>query len=149
MKVEVVDKMVDLECTFDDNEVIVIDTGSGYTTVGEGVGHAGNQVRQILIGEEAFATNTEDLVQPVERAEFQVAKSETGLKSKESIEHIWTHCFKKILRLTDQDLEAQNILVLLNNNNNATIREWIAELLFEKFKVSEVIFLSSIFQSTI
>lgn len=157
---------MELECTMDEQDVIVLDNGSGYLKVGFSgedapravlptaiatttidVGnaaeeHAGMTVEsqkksQSFFGEEAlkegFLQPNATMTRPVQRGEIQLAGS-----YKDALESLWDHTFRTVLGVEQEELPILIADPLPLGQSAYPARQWMAEVMFEKFKVKSL-----------
>jgi actin-related protein len=150
----------------DEQDVIVLDNGSGYLKVGFSgedapravlptavatttvdVGnateeHAGMTVEsqkksQSFFGEEAlkegFAQPNAVMTRPVQRGEIQL-----GANYKDSLEALWDHTFRSVLGVEQEELPILIADPLPLGQSAYPARQWMAEVMFEKFKVKSL-----------
>lgn len=157
---------MELECTMDEQDVIVLDNGSGYLKVGFSgedapravlptavatttidIGnateeHAGMTVEsqkksQSFFGEEAlkegFAQPNAIMTRPVQRGEIQLSAN-----YKDSLEALWDHTFRSVLGVEQEELPILIADPLPLGQSAYPARQWMAEVMFEKFKVKSL-----------
>jgi actin-related protein len=157
---------MELECTMDEQDVIVLDNGSGYlkvgfsgedapravlptvvatTTVDEGSTaeeHAGMTVEsqkksQAYFGEEALregeAQANATITRPVQRGEIQLTSA-----YKEALEALWDHTFRNVLGVEQEELPILIADPLPLGQSAYPARQWMTEVMFEKFKVKSL-----------
>lgn len=152
----------ELECTMDEQEVIVIDNGSGYLKVGFAGEDAPRAVlptivatssvdeskdddhvismdstsakkSQAFYGEEALNELNATICKPVQRGELQLTSA-----GKDAMESLWEHTFRNVLCVEQEDLP---ILIADSSplgQHSLPSRQWIMEVMFEKFKVKSL-----------
>lgn len=157
---------MDLECSMDEQDVIVLDNGSGYIKVGfsgedapravlpsvittvyvdkgredePGLGDGAAQTKtQAFYGEEAleyYGKDNAQVCQPVQRGEIQLMVG----SNKEALESLWDHAFRNVLGI--EALEELPILIadpLPLGQSQHPARMWVAEMMFERFKVKSL-----------
>mmetsp|Transcript_103358 Transcript_103358/g.267332 ORF Transcript_103358/g.267332 Transcript_103358/m.267332 type:complete len:408 (-) Transcript_103358:2-1225(-) len=152
---------MELECTMDEQDVIVLDCGSGYLKVGfsgedapravlptavatttvddareeeHAVGDAAQQKKsQAFFGDEALLQAGASVVRPVRRGAIG-----QDAASKEALESLWEHTFRNILGVEQEDLP---VLIADPQPLGQTAyqsRAWMAEVMFEKLKVKSL-----------
>lgn len=155
---------MELECTMDEQDVIVLDNGSGYlkvgfsgedapravlptavatTTVDEGTAeeHANMTVEsqkksQVFFGEEALRDGlgpNATITQPVCRGEIQLSNS-----YKDALESLWDHTFRNVLGVEQEELPILICDPLPLGQSAYPARQWMTEVMFEKFKVKSL-----------
>jgi len=151
---------MELECTMDEQDVVVIDCGSGYlkvgfsgedapravlptamaaTTVDESredkgeVSDSQTQKRQLFYGEEALMQSNATVTRPVRRGEIQLGNAE-----KDALESIWEHTFRNVLGVDQEDLPCLLADTMPLGQASYASRQWVAEVMFEKIKVKSL-----------
>jgi len=150
----------------DEQDVIVLDNGSGYlkvgfsgedapravlptvvatTTVDEGQtaeDHAGMTVEsqkksQAFFGEEALKEGllqaNATIAKPVQRGEIQLTSS-----YKDALESLWDHTFRTVLGVEQEELPILIADPLPLGQSAYPARQWMTEVMFEKFKVKSL-----------
>eukprot|EP00930_Biecheleria_cincta_P030805 TRINITY_DN21350_c0_g1_i1.p1 TRINITY_DN21350_c0_g1~~TRINITY_DN21350_c0_g1_i1.p1 ORF type:complete len:407 (-),score=85.88 TRINITY_DN21350_c0_g1_i1:166-1386(-) len=151
---------MELECTMDEQDVVVLDCGSGYlkvgfsgedapravlptamaaTTVDESredkgeVTDSQTQKRQLFYGEEALTQSNATVTRPVRRGEIQLGSAE-----KDALESIWEHTFRNVLGVDQEDLPCLLADTMPLGQASYATRQWVAEVMFEKIKVKSL-----------
>lgn len=157
---------MELECTMDGQEVIVLDNGSGYlkfglsgedapravlptavtvTTIDEsredehapiGADSQAQKKSQSFFGDEALAHSAEAhavMTCPVQRGQVRLSSSE-----KDALESLWDHTFRTVLGGEPEDLPILIADPLPLGQAAYAARSWMAEVMFEKFKVKSL-----------
>lgn len=151
---------MELECTMDEQDVVVLDCGSGYlkvgfsgedapravlptamaaTTVDESredkgeVSDSQTQKRQLFYGEEALIQSNATVTRPVRRGEIQLSNVE-----KDALESIWEHTFRNVLGVDQEDLPCLLADTMPLGQASYASRQWVAEVMFEKIKVKSL-----------
>jgi len=162
---------MELECTMDEQDVIVLDNGSGYlkvgfsgedaprgvlpsavttTTVDEtrddehtvSVDSAVQKKSQSYYGEEA-------LKQAAEAANACVARPvrrgevQLGSGDKEALEALWEHTIRNVLGVEQEELPVLIADALPLGQAAYPARQWMAEVMFEKLKVKSLAIFNS------
>lgn len=144
----------------DEQEVVVLDCGSGYlkvgfsgedapravlptamaaTTVDESredkgeVSDSQTQKRQLFYGEEALTQSNATVTRPVRRGEIQLGNAE-----KDALEAIWEHTFRNVLGVDQEDLPCLLADTMPLGQASYASRQWVAEVMFEKIKVKSL-----------
>jgi actin-related protein len=152
----------------DEQDVIVLDNGSGYLKVGfsgedapravlptavatttvdetrEDEQHvsdstAGTKKSQAFYGEEALMQANATVMKPVRRGEIQI--SESALK--DSLESLWEHTFRNVLGVEQEELPVLIADPLPLGQAAYPSRQWVAEVMFEKLKVKSLAIFNS------
>mmetsp|Transcript_60788 Transcript_60788/g.144828 ORF Transcript_60788/g.144828 Transcript_60788/m.144828 type:complete len:401 (-) Transcript_60788:129-1331(-) len=152
---------MELECTMDEQEVIVLDNGSGYLKIGFSGEDAPRAVlptaiatltdeakedepapnvdstaaakNQALYGDDAFrhfGQSNVNILRPVQRGEIQSTDA-----MKDSLENLWEHTFRNVLGVEQEELPILVADALPLGQSAYSSRQWVAEVMFEKFKV--------------
>merc|ERR1719221_1325483 len=152
---------MELECTMDEQEVIVLDIGSGSLKVGfsgedapravlptvvatttvdearedEHVGgdSAAQKRSQNFYGDEALLQEAAAVTRPVQRGEIQL----TGAH-KDALEALWEHIFRNVLGVEQEELPVLIADSLPLGQAAYPTRQWVTEVMFEKFKVKSL-----------
>jgi actin-related protein len=157
---------MELECTMDEQDVIVLDNGSGYlkvgfsgedapravlptvvttTTVDEGNAaeeHAGmtsesQKKSQSFFGEEALREGllqaNSTVAKPVQRGEIQLSSN-----YKDALESLWDYTFRTVLGVEQEELPILICDPLPLGQSAYPARQWMTEVMFEKFKVKSL-----------
>lgn len=154
---------MELECTMDEQDVIVLDNGSGYLKVGfsgedapravlptavattsedearedehaVGVDSAAAQRKsQAFFGDEALSQNGASIIRPVQRG--QVATSQ---QNKDALESLWEHTWRNVLGVEQEELPVLIADTLPLGQGSYPSRQWTAEIMFEKLKVKSL-----------
>mmetsp|Transcript_55102 Transcript_55102/g.102027 ORF Transcript_55102/g.102027 Transcript_55102/m.102027 type:complete len:401 (+) Transcript_55102:85-1287(+) len=155
---------MELECTMDEQEVIVLDNGSGYLKVGFSGEDAPRAVlptvvatltddakedepspnvdssvaakNQALYGEEALrhiGQANVNITRPVQRGEIQSSEAQ-----KDALENLWEHTFRTVLGVEQEELPILIADPLPLGQSAYASRQWVAEVMFEKFKVKSL-----------
>ncbi|CAD7938455.1 unnamed protein product [Amoebophrya sp. A25] len=140
---------MDLEARMDETDVIVIDMGSGVTKIGfcgedapracvdtvtgqvlTATGTEGqDRQKKVVVGAEAYQNSEAELTQPVRRGMLDYKDSGNA------VETLFQHAFSKVLAVEPEDFP---LLILDAPTESKQAREWLGELLFEKFKVKSL-----------
>lgn len=162
---------MELECTMDTQDVIVLDNGSGYLKVGfsgedapravlptvlatkiddegnaeEHAGMESQKKSQAFFGDEALreaypeSPNT-IVTNPVERGEIRFDQ-----QYKDALESLWDYTFRNVLGVEQEELPILIADPLPLGQSAYQSRAWMADIMFEKFKVKSLaIFNSSV-----
>mmetsp|Transcript_31319 Transcript_31319/g.71501 ORF Transcript_31319/g.71501 Transcript_31319/m.71501 type:complete len:401 (-) Transcript_31319:58-1260(-) len=155
---------MELECTMDEQEVIVLDNGSGYLKVGFSGEDAPRAVlptvvatltddakedepspnvdssvaakNQALYGEEALrhiGQANVNITRPVQRGVIQSTDAQ-----KDALENLWDHTFRTVLGVEQEELPILIADPLPLGQSAYSSRQWVAEVMFEKFKVKSL-----------
>lgn len=152
---------MELECTMDEQDVIVLDNGSGYLKVGFSgedapravlptvVGiktddeagaeeHAGMTVEsqkksQSFFGDEALREVNAQITKPVNRGEIRLESN-----YKDALESLWDYTFRSVLGVEQEELPILIADPLPLGQSAYPARQWMAEVMFEKFKVKSL-----------
>lgn len=154
---------MELECTMDEQEVIVLDNGSGYLKVGfsgedaprtvlptcvattivdenrdddHAVDSSAQKKSQSFYGEEALRAHYGEgaaLTWPVQRGELQSSSA-----SRDALESLWEHTFRNVLGVEQEDLPVLIADPLPVGQAAYQSRQWLAEVMFEKLKVKSL-----------
>lgn len=152
---------MELECGVDEQEVIVLDNGSGFlkagfcgedapravfptmvatTTVDEakedehGGGDSAAQKRtQTFFGDEALRQESASVTRPVQRGEIQLTGSQ-----KDALEALWEHTFRNVLGVEQEELPVLMADSLPLGQAAYPSRQWVTEVMFEKLKVKSL-----------
>jgi actin-related protein len=150
----------------DEQDVIVLDNGSGYLKVGfsgedapravlptvvatkkdeEGAveDHAGMTVEsqkksQSFFGDDALREVTAELTRPVERGEIQLTNG-----YKDALESLWDYTFRNVLGVEQEELPILIADPLPLGQSAYPARQWMADVMFEKFKVKSLAIFNS------
>lgn len=148
----------------DEQDVIILDNGSGYLKVGfsgEDAPRAvfptvvgttdivetredGHEVSdsatakrsQMFFGEEALAQPNAAIAKPVQRGELHPA-------FQDSLEHLWDYTFRHVLGVEQEELPILIADPLPLGQAAYASRRWMAEMMFEKFKVKSLAIFNS------
>jgi len=155
---------MELECTMDELDVVVLDNGSGYIKVGfsgedapraviptvvatssvdearedehgpDQSSGAQPQARQArpFYGDEALQQVNASLTKPVQRGHIV---HDSSKEHEDAMESLWEYMFRSVLNVEQEELP---ILIADSsplNQSALTSREWVADVMFEKFKV--------------
>jgi len=151
----------ELECTMDEQEVIVLDIGSGSLKVGfsgedapravlptvvatttvdearedEHVGgdSAAQKRSQNFYGDEALLQEAAAVTRPVQRGEIQLKGGE-----KDALEALWEHIFRNVLGVEQEELPVLIADSLPLGQAAYPSRQWVTEVMFEKLKVKSL-----------
>jgi len=152
---------MELECTMDEQDVIVLDNGSGSlkvgfsgedapravlptvvatTTVDEaredehaGSDSAAQKKSQSFYGEEALQQESALVTRPVQRGEIQLSSTH-----KDALEALWEHTFRNVLGVEQEELPVLIADPLPLGQAAYPSRQWVAEIMFEKLKVKSL-----------
>jgi len=157
---------MELECTMDEQEFIVLDNGTGYLKVGfsgedapraalptliattavdeakdnekpVAVDAVAQKKSQAFYGDEAAAlsgqTDKATLTRPIVRGDIQLTSP-----SKEQLEQLWEHAFRNVLGVEQDELPVLIADPLPIGQNQYPSRQWMTEIMFEKFKVKSL-----------
>lgn len=155
---------MELECTMDVQDVIVLDSGSGYLKVG----FSGEDAPRAVIPT-AMATTTESAEQRddadhsvnVDAAQAQkksqtfygdealqqhhsavvtrpVRRGQVVMADKEALENLWEHTWRNVLGVEQEELPVLVADTLPLGQTSYPSRQWIAEVMFEKLKVKSL-----------
>lgn len=153
---------MELECTMDEQDVVVLDTGSGFLKVGFSgedapravlptamatatadesredeaavTGDSAAQKKsQVFYGEEAILQENAQITRPVQRGEIQLTQPE-----KEAMENLLEHVFRNVLGVEQEDLPCLIADTMPLGQSSYATRQWIAEVMFEKIKVKSL-----------
>jgi len=153
---------MELECTMDEQDVIVLDNGSGYLKVGfsgedapravlpTAVGtitvdetreeeqsvsdSAAQKKSQAFYGEEVLTQPNATVMKPVKRGEIQISDS----AYKDALESLWEHTFRNVLGVEQEELPVLIADALPLGQAAYPSRQWVAEIMFEKLKVKSL-----------
>jgi len=153
---------MELECTMDEQDVIVLDNGSGYLKVGFSGEDAPRAVlptavatttvdetreeehsvsdstekkkSQAFYGEEALMQQNATVMKPVKRGEIQISDS----AYKDALESLWEHSFRNVLGVEQEELPVLIADSLPLGQAAYPSRQWVAEIMFEKLKVKSL-----------
>jgi len=155
---------MELECTMDEQDVIVLDNGSGYlkvgfsgedapravlptvvtTTVDEAredehtisVDSAAQKKSQTFYGEEALREGIKDNATMTK----PVQRGEIQMTSayKDALESLWDHTFRNVLFVEQEELPILIADPLPLGQSAYAARSWMTEVMFEKFKVKSL-----------
>ncbi|CAJ1398728.1 unnamed protein product [Effrenium voratum] len=149
---------MELECTMDEQDVVVLDAGSGFLKVGfcgedapravlptamatatadesredEAVSGDAQKKSQVFYGEEAVLQESAVITRPVQRGELQLSAPE-----KEAMESLLEHVFRNVLGV-EEDLPCLIADTMPLGQSSYATRQWIAEVMFEKIKVKSL-----------
>lgn len=161
---------MELECTMDGQEVIVLDNGSGYlklglsgedapravlptvtvTTIDEsredehapiGADSAAQKKSQSFFGEEALEHAAEAhavMTCPVQRGQVRLAPHPNKSSEQDALESLWRHTFFNVLGGEPEDLPILIADPLPLGQAAYAARAWMAEVMFETFKVKSL-----------
>jgi len=153
---------MELECTMDEQDVVVLDGGSGYLKVGfsgedapravlptamattmvdesreeesQAVSDSASQKKsQLFYGEEALMQPNAVITRPVQRGEIQLTSTE-----KDALESLWEHTFRNVLGVEQEDLPCLIADTMPLGQASYAARQWVAEVMFEKIKVKSL-----------
>lgn len=153
---------MELECTMDEQDVIVLDNGSGYLKVGfsgedapravlptvvattmvedEKDGHDGNvdsaasaKKSQAYYGEEALLQSNATVTRPVQRGGVVMQPM-----TKDALESLWEHTFRNVLGVEQEELPVLIADAFPLGQGSYPSRQWTAEIMFEKLKVKSL-----------
>jgi len=152
---------MELECTMDEQDVVVMDCGSGYLKVGFSGEDAPRAVlpsamatttvdesrdddaqtsdssaakkSQVFYGEEALTQTNATVTRPVQRGEIQLSQSE-----KDALESLWEHTFRNVLGVEQEELPVLLADTMPLGQSSYASRQWVAEVMFEKMKVKSL-----------
>lgn len=153
---------LELECTMDDQDVVVLDVGSGFVKVGfcgedapramlptamatatadenredEAAPVSGDSAQkksQVFYGEEAILQENAVITRPVQRGELQLTAPE-----KDAMENLLEHVFRNVLGVEQEDLPCLIADTMPLGQGSYGTRQWIAEVMFEKIKVKSL-----------
>lgn len=153
---------MELECTMDEQDVIVLDNGSGFlkvgfsgedapravlpmvvatTTVDEAredehavsADSAAQKKNQNFYGEEALLQEHATITWPVRRGEIRLESN-----YKDALESLWEHTIRNVLGVEQEDLPVLIADSLPLGQAAYPSRKWMAEIMFEKLKVKSV-----------
>jgi len=152
---------MELECTMDEQDVVVLDGGSGYLKVGfsgedapravlptamattlvdesreeesQAVSEASQKKSQLFYGEEALMQPNAVVTRPVQRGEIQLSSNE-----KDALESLWEHTFRNVLGVEQEDLPCLIADTMPSGQSSYSSRQWVAEVMFEKIKVKSL-----------
>lgn len=154
---------LELECTMDDQDVVVLDVGSGFVKVGfcgedapramlptamatatadenredEAAPVSGDssaqKKSQVFYGEEAILQENAVITRPVQRGELQLTAPE-----KDAMENLLEHVFRNVLGVEQEDLPCLIADTMPLGQGSYGTRQWIAEVMFEKIKVKSL-----------
>jgi len=160
---------MELECTMDTQDVIVLDNGSGYLKVGfsgedapravlptivatklddegnaeEHTGVESQKKSQSFFGDDALreawpeSANT-IVTNPVERGEIKFDQH-----YKDALENLWDYTFRNVLGVEQEELPILIADPLPLGQSAYQSRAWIADIMFEKFKVKSLAIFNS------
>ncbi|CAE7339169.1 unnamed protein product [Symbiodinium microadriaticum] len=146
----------------DEQDVVVLDTGSGFLKVGFSgedapravlptamataaadesredeaavTGDSAAQKKsQVFYGEEAILQENAQITRPVQRGEIQLTQPE-----KEAMENLLEHVFRNVLGVEQEDLPCLIADTMPLGQSSYATRQWIAEVMFEKIKVKSL-----------
>ncbi|CAK0797247.1 unnamed protein product [Prorocentrum cordatum] len=151
----------ELECTMDEQEVIVLDIGSGSIKVGfsgedapravlptvvatttvdearedEHVGgdSAAQKRSQNFYGDEALLQEAAAVTRPVQRGEIKLNGAH-----KDALEALWEHIFRNVLGVEQEELPVLIADSLPLGQAAYPSRQWVTEVMFEKLKVKSL-----------
>mmetsp|Transcript_66780 Transcript_66780/g.193343 ORF Transcript_66780/g.193343 Transcript_66780/m.193343 type:complete len:407 (-) Transcript_66780:40-1260(-) len=152
----------ELECTMDEQDVIVMDNGSGClkvgfsgedapravlpnimatTTVDEAreEEHAVNdssaaaKKSQVFYGDEALRQHNASVTRPVERGAIVM-----NSQHKDALESLWEHALRHELGVDGEELPVLIADALPLGQSSYPSRQWTAEVMFEKLKVKSL-----------
>jgi len=151
---------MELECTMDEQDVVVIDGGSGYLKVGfsgedapravlptavckvdeskddeaqVSSDSAAQKKSHFFYGEDALMQANAVATRPVQRGEIQLTSTE-----KEAMENLWEHTFRNVLGVEQEDLPCLLADTMPLGQASYATRTWVAEVMFEKIKVKSL-----------
>eukprot|EP00438_Fugacium_kawagutii_P031294 Skav201232 [mRNA] locus=scaffold4162:70149:92678:+ [translate_table: standard] len=154
---------MELECTMDEQDVVVLDAGSGFLKVGfcgedapravlptamatatadenrddESAAVSGDssaqKKSQVFYGEEAIMQENAVITRPMQRGELQLSAPE-----KEAMENLLEHVFRHVLGVEQEDLPCLIADTMPLGQGSYATRQWIAEVMFEKIKVKSL-----------
>lgn len=153
---------MELECTMDEQDVIILDNGSGYLKVGFSgedapravlptvvatttvddtredehaisVDSTAQKKTQAFYGEEALLQVNSSISKPVQRGEIQATSN-----YKDALESLWDHTFRTVLGVEQEELPILIADPLPLGQSTYPSRQWMAEVMFEKFKVKSL-----------
>lgn len=151
---------MELECTMDEQDVIVLDTGSGFLKVGfsgedapravfstavatsivdenredEGQADPSAQKKsQLFFGDEAVAQVNANVTRPVQRGEVKMDSL-----SQDALESLWEYTFRNVLGVEQEELPVLIADSMSLGQSAYPARTWMAEVMFEKMKVKSL-----------
>lgn len=153
---------MELECTMDEQDVIVLDNGSGYLKVGFSGEDAPRAVlptvvatttvdesredehvnmdstalakkSQAFYGDEALLQQGASVTRPVQRGELVMSA-----QCKDALESLWEHTFRNVLGVEQEELPVLIADTLPLGQASYPARQWTAEVMFEKMKVKSL-----------
>jgi len=154
---------MELECTMDEADVVVLDSGSGYLKVGfsgedapravlptvvanttidearddeHAVGvdpGAAQRKSQAFFGDEALSQHGATMTRPVQRGQVVMQQP-----SKDALESLWEHTWRNVLGVEQEELPVLIADTLPLGQASYPSRQWTAEVMFEKLKVKSL-----------
>mmetsp|Transcript_8457 Transcript_8457/g.24214 ORF Transcript_8457/g.24214 Transcript_8457/m.24214 type:complete len:409 (+) Transcript_8457:120-1346(+) len=158
------DAKMELECTMDEQDVIVLDNGSGCLKVGfsgedapraviptitatatlddaredEHTGGADSSLAAkksaAFYGEEALMQSSAVATRPVQRGGIVMSSQQ----SKDALEALWEHALRNVLGVDGEELPVLIADAMPLDQNSHASRTWTAEVMFEKLKVKSL-----------
>jgi len=155
---------MELECTMDEQDVIVLDNGSGCLKVGFSGEDAPRAVIPTITatatvddareeehttgvdassvakksaafyGEEALMQPNAVATRPVQRGGIAMGSQQ----NKDALESLWEHAFRTVLGVDGEELPVLIADAMPLDQNSHASRQWTAEIMFEKLKVSKL-----------
>lgn len=152
---------MELECTMDEQDVVVLDNGSGFlkvgfsgedapravfaTAVANAIVHesreddhavsdsAAQKKSQAIYGDDAVLQANAVITRPVQRGEIQL-----NLPCKDALESLWEHTFRESLGIEQEELPILIADPLPLGQSTYPSRQWMTEVMFEKLKVKSL-----------
>jgi len=91
--------------------------------------------KQMLFGEEAIQQHPGNQIKPVVRGAID-------LDNEGAMENLWDHIFKNVLKIEPEDFPFF-LTACPGKGNEISSRQWLAEILFEKYKVKSLAIMNS------
>lgn len=151
---------MELECTMDFQDVIVLDNGSGYLKAGFAgedapravlpccvatplvddsnredeapVPEVVQKISQCFYGDKALLQDNATLIRPIRRGQMDLSSA-----SKDALESLWEHTFRNVLK-AEEELPVLIADSMPLGQSSYESRKWMAEVLFEKLKVKSL-----------
>eukprot|EP00927_Polykrikos_kofoidii_P045459 TRINITY_DN39458_c0_g1_i1.p1 TRINITY_DN39458_c0_g1~~TRINITY_DN39458_c0_g1_i1.p1 ORF type:complete len:437 (-),score=89.43 TRINITY_DN39458_c0_g1_i1:177-1412(-) len=153
---------MELECTMDEQEVIVLDHGSGYLKVGfsgedtpravfptavantivdearedepsVSVDATAQKKSQAFFGDAALMQANASIVRPVRRGEIQNTQ-----QCKDAFESLWEHTFRVALGIEQEEFPILIADPFPHGQSTYQSRVWMTEIMFERLKVKSL-----------
>jgi len=155
---------MELECTMDEQDVIVLDNGSGYLKVGFSGEDAPRAVLPTVVATTCLVDDAredehtvgvdsttaqrkcqqyfgeEALQQQGATAHWPVQRGQVVMQppSKDALESLWEHTWRNVLGVEQEELPVLIADTLPLGQASYPSRQWIAEIMFEKLKVKSL-----------